>query len=135
MYIYILFYINDIYFIQIFILYKYIFYIYINFFEREREGDRESEMGRGRERGRQMIWSWQQSQMQGSNSQTARSWSEPKSYTQLTEPLRHPWNIFKTKGKTSEVLLVCEQSGAPVQANKLRMLEHKTNETKITNSS
>lgn len=42
---------------------------------------------------------------------------------------------FKTEGKTSEVWLLCEQSGAPVQANKLSMFEHKTNETKITDFS
>lgn len=39
---------------------------------------------------------------------------------------------FKAEGKTSEGLLVCEQSVAPVQANKLSMSERKTNETEVT---
>lgn len=40
---------------------------------------------------------------------------------------------FKAEGETSEGLLVCEQSGAPVQANKLSsMSERKTNKTEVT---
>ena len=75
----------------------------IYFWERERERESEHEWGRGRERGRQNPKQSPgselsaQSPTQGSNSQTARSWLEPKSDAQPTEPPRYPVSLFFIK--------------------------------------
>lgn len=52
--------------------------------------------------------------------------------SELRHQIQFSLKYCRTEGKTSEGLLIWEQSGAPVQANKLHMLEPKTNETKIT---
>ena len=75
------------------------FLIFFNIYSFLRQRETEHEQGRGRERGRHRIPNRlqapgselsAQSPMQGSNSRTARSWPEPKSDAQLTEPPRHP---------------------------------------------
>lgn len=53
----------------------------------------------------------------------------PSMVTASSEPDQHIQMLlkyFKPEGKTSEGLLIYEQSGTPVQADKLNLLEHKT---------
>ena len=72
--------------------------MFIYFWQRERERERQSMRGGGAERERETQNLKQalgpelsaQTLMRGSNSQTVRSSSEPKSVVQLTEPPRCP---------------------------------------------
>ena len=72
-----------------------LFYEYLFLREREREyeqwrnreGDTESEAG-------SRLWASAQSPTRGSNPQTARSWPEPNSDTQPTEPPRCPKHVL-----------------------------------------
>ena len=81
--------------------------------ERERERETEQEWGRGRERGRHSIRSRLQALScqhrtwcRGSNSQIARSWPEPKSEAQPTEPLRCPYvSLSKTQNVVCDIFI------------------------------
>ena len=76
-----------------------------------RETETECEWVRGRERGRHRIWSRlpgsqlsAQSPTRGSNSRAVRSWPEPKSDAQPTEPPRRPKSvIFSTDCLLGEI--------------------------------
>ena len=68
----------------------------------EREGDTEPEAATGSELSAQ-------DPMQGSNSQASRSWPEPKSDAQPTEPLRPPKTIFLIlKQERKSLLTFCK---------------------------
>ena len=86
----------------ILLLFFNVLFIYLFIFERETE----YELGRGRERGRQNPQSRLQvlSPTQGLNPWTMRSWPEPKSDAQPTEPPRRP-RILLTSASASMLLL------------------------------
>ena len=97
----------------------FIFYIYLFIFERQRERERDrAQAGIGRERERETQNPKQapgsepsaQSPTRGSNSQTVRSWPEPKSGAQLTEPPRRPGvgGLFKYQHKHCSLNLRCQ---------------------------
>ena len=83
-----------------FILFLLLFFKYVFIWERERERDIEQEGERQRERETQDPKQTPgselsaQSPTRGSNPRTARSWPEPKSGAQPTEPPRRPQNIL-----------------------------------------
>ena len=100
------------------------FFLMFYFWGRERQ---EHEWGRGRERGRHRIrkqapgseWS-AQSPMWDSNSQTVRSWPEPKWVAQPTEPSRRPketQNLKQTPG--SELSAQSPTQGSNSQTSRL----------------
>ena len=75
--------------------------IFLNAYFWDRERETEYKQGRGRERGRHRTWKQApgselaaQRPTWGSIPRAARSWPEPKSDAQLTEPPRCPQNIF-----------------------------------------
>ena len=91
-----------------------LFLMFIHFWETERD---RVWAGEGAERERETQNPKQapgaerlaQSPMRGSNSQTARSWPEPKSDTQPTQPPRHPpptSAMFKSRSKTSSFKII-----------------------------
>ena len=90
-------------FLLMFFFFNFFFNVYLFLGQRETEHER----GRGRERGRHRIQSSLQApscqhrmRHRGLNSWTTRSWPEPKSDAQPTEPPRHP-NIFESQRQSA----------------------------------
>ena len=85
----------------LFSLKKVLMFIYFWEIGRDRTRTRKGQRGRHRIQSRLQTPGSElsaQSLMRGSNSQTARSWPEPKSDAQLTDPPRHHWISFYKLG-------------------------------------